>query len=75
LFPCRIQEAIAEGLPGVDTDGSYLYSKQQTLLSKGAILAPVPPPDPPLAGWELVTDSNVDILATLFPNVTSLYEV
>ena len=62
-FSCRIQEDIVEGLPVVDVDGWYLYRKQQILLSTGA--TPLPPTDHPLVGWELVTDSDVDSLATL----------
>jgi len=55
----------------VDVDGSYLYRKQQTLVSRGAVLAPLAPPAPPLAGWELVSDSNVDSLAASIPSITS----
>ena len=62
---------MGEGLPVVDVDGSYLYRKQQTLLSRGAALLPLPLPAPPLAGWVLVTDSNVDSVAASIPNVTS----
>ena len=70
-FHCRVQEVMAEGLPIVDVDGSYLYRKQQTLLRRGAVLLPLPLPAPPLAGWVLVTDSSVDSVAVSIPNATS----
>jgi len=64
LYGASIVEIVVE-LLFADVDGSFLYRKQQTLLSR------VPPPGPPLAGWELVTDSNVDSLAVSIPTVTS----
>ena len=67
----RIHDAVAEKLPTVDVDGSYLYRKQQAILHTGIQLAPLPPPAPPLAGWEVVTDSNVDAVSTRIPTVTS----
>ena len=67
----RIHDAVAEKLPIVDVDGSYLYRKQQALLHSGVQVAPLPPPAPPLAGWEVVTDSNVDTVSASIPTVTS----
>ena len=67
----RIHDAVAEKLPIVDPDGSYLYRKQQDLLGIGVQVAPLPPPAPPLAGWEVVTDSNVDTVSASIPTVTS----
>ena len=63
--------ALAEKLPIVDVDGSYLYRKQQALLHSGVQVAPLPPPPPPLAGWEVVTDNNIDTVSTSIPTVTS----
>ena len=67
----RIHEAVAEGLQIVDVDDSYLHRKQQTLQHAGVQVAPLPPPTPPLAGWEIVTDSNVDTVSVNIPTVTS----
>lgn len=67
----RIHNAIAEKLPIIDVDGSYLYRKQQALLHSGVQVAPLPPPTPPLAGWEVVTDSNVDTVSASIPPITS----
>jgi len=53
------------------TRGWLVYSYTETLVSRGAVLAPLAPPAPPLAGWELVSDSNVDSLAASIPSVTS----
>ena len=64
----RIHEAVAEGLQIVDVDGSYLHRKQQSLKHSGVQVAPLPPP---LAGWEIVTDSNVDTVSVNIPIVTS----
>ena len=53
---------------------TYLFSlcrKQQALLHSGVQVAPLPPPAPPLAGWEVVTDSNVDTVSASIPTVTS----
>ena len=56
----------------MDVDGSYLYRKQQSLMqSSGIKVAPLDPPDPPLSGWEEVTDSNVKTIAPKVPLVTS----
>ena len=59
----RIHEAVAEGLQIVDADGSYLHRKLQSLKRSGVQVAPLPPLAPPLAGWEIVTDSNVDTVS------------
>ena len=67
----RIHDAVAEKLPIVDVDGSYLYRKQQALLHTGVHVEPLPLPAPPLAGWEVVTDSNVDTVSASIPIVTS----
>ena len=34
-------------------------------------MAPLPPPAPSLAGWEIVTNSNVDTVSVNVPIVTS----
>ena len=52
-------------------DGSYLYRKQQAVLHTGVQLALLPPPAPPLAGWEVVTDRKVDSVSTSIPTATS----
>ena len=67
----RIHDAVAEKLPIVDVDGLYLHRKRQALLHTGVQVAPLPPPAPPLAGWEVVTDSNVDTVSASIPTVTS----
>ena len=62
---------MTEGLQVVDVDGSYLHRKQQSLKQSGVHVAPLPPPAPPLAGWEVVTDGNVDTISASIPMVTS----
>ena len=54
-----------EQLPIVDVDGSYLYRKQQLLKQSGVCIAPLPPPSPPLSGWEVVSESNIGLLRFL----------
>ena len=66
----RIHDAVAEKLPIVDVDSSYLNRKQQALLHAGVQVAPLPPPALPLAGWEVVTDSNVDTVPESIYTVT-----
>ena len=70
-FLHRIHEAVAEGLQIVGVDGSYLHRKQQSLKHSSVQVAPLPPLPPPLAGWEIVTDSNVDTISVNIPIVTS----
>ena len=55
----------------VNVDGLYLYRKQQSLQQSGIQVAPLPPPAPPLAGWEVITDSNVNTVSANIPVVTS----
>ena len=62
---------MTEGVEIVDEDGSYLYKKQQSLQQSGVQVVSLPPPAPPLAGWEVVTDSNVDAVSVHIPVVTS----
>jgi len=62
---------MAEGVQVVDVDGSYLHRKQQSLQHSGVQVAPLPPPAPPLAGWEVVTHSNVATVSLNIPIVTS----
>ena len=64
-------KAVAEGLQIVDVDGSYLHRKQQSLKRSGVQVALLPPLAPPLAGWEIVTDSNVVTVSVNIPIVTS----
>ena len=54
----------------MDFDGSNLYRKQQTITQSGIAVAPLPPPSP-LSGWEIVTDDNVQTMASKIPVVTS----
>ena len=71
-FNCfRIEQAKSKQLPLVDVDGSYLYRKQQTITQSGIAVAPLPPPSPPLSGWEVVTDGNVQTMASKIPVVAS----
>ena len=52
-------------------DGLYLYGKKQAVFCTGVQLSPLPPPIPPLVGWEVVTDSNVDTVLTRILTVTT----
>ena len=62
---------MTERLEIVDVDGSYLYRKQQSLQQSEIQVAPLPPPAPPLAGWEVITDRNVITVSVSIPVVTS----
>ena len=62
---------MTERLEIVDVDGSYLYRKQQSLQQSGIQVAPLPPPAPPLARREVITDSNVNTVSANIPVVTS----
>ena len=42
----------------VNVDGSYLYRKEQQLISQGVHTLPLPLPSVPLAGWEVVSANN-----------------
>ena len=59
---------MAEELQIVDVDDSYMHRKQQSLQCSGVQIAPLPPP---LAGCDIVTDTNVDIVSVNIPIVTS----
>ena len=52
-------------------DSSYLNRKQQALLHAGVQVAPIPLPALPLAGWEVVIDSNVDTVPESIYTATS----
>ena len=67
----RIHEVMAERLSIVDMNGLYLHRKQESLRHSGVQVTPLPPPAPLLAGWEVVTDSNVDTISANIPIVTS----
>ena len=67
----RIHNAVAKKLPIAVVDGSYLYRIQQAVLRTGVQLALLPPPAPPLTGWEVETDSKVDTVSTSIPTATS----
>ena len=43
----------------MDVDGSYLYKKYKLLSDAGTNVAPLPPPEPPQAGWTTLTPENV----------------
>ena len=42
----------------VDVDGSYLYRKEQQLISQGVNTLPLSLPSVPLTGWEVVSADN-----------------
>lgn len=50
----------------VDVDGSYLYQKYH----QAGILAAVPIPEPPPAGWVSITKANYHEHASKVPRVT-----
>ena len=43
----------------MDVDGSYLYKKYKLLSDAGTNAAPLPPPEPPQAGWATLTPENI----------------
>ena len=54
----RIHEALEQKLDVIDVDGSYVYRKEQQLISQGVSTLPLPLPTVPLTGRELVTADN-----------------
>ena len=54
----RIRDALQQNLDVVDVDGSYLYRKEQQLISQGIRTLPLSLPSVPLTGWEVVTADN-----------------
>ena len=54
----RIHDALQQNLDVVDVDGSYLYRKEQQLISQGIRTLPLSLPSVPLTGWEVVTADN-----------------
>lgn len=54
----RIHDALQKNLDVVDVDGSYLYRKEQQLISQGIRTLPLSLPSVPLTGWEVVTADN-----------------
>ena len=42
----------------VDVDGSYLYRKEQQLISQGVNTVPLSLPSVPITGWEVVSADN-----------------
>ena len=54
----RIRDALQQNLDVVDVDGSYLYRKEQQLISQGVRTLPLSLPSVPLTGWEVVTADN-----------------
>ena len=75
VFDLRIQEAVNDHLPIIDVDGTFLYKKQQRLLTSGVPAAvpfgPPRVPSSPLTGWEVITRDNVKDIAPRCPVVTS----
>ncbi|CAI8035501.1 hypothetical protein GBAR_LOCUS19914, partial [Geodia barretti] len=62
-----IRSAKAEGVGVVDVDGTYLERKRQSLVSSNVNVAPLPPPNFPLHGWQSVEESNAEQIATQLP--------
>ena len=52
----RIREVMSLGLEIADVDGSYLYRKQQHLMSEG--VETIPLTIIPITGWEVVSANN-----------------
>ncbi len=48
----------------------YLYQKQQRLAASGVNTSPLPPPEPPLHGWEQLKQNNPQEMSTKVPNVS-----
>lgn len=55
----------------VDIDGSYIYKKQQSLISEGIVIGrSTALPKPPLVGWESINTANHKEMASKLPRVT-----
>lgn len=61
----RVREVKRTGKKIVDVDGSYIYRKYHH--HPGVVF---PTPDPPLTGWETVSDTNYTEMASKLPKVT-----
>ena len=66
----RIVEAKSNQEKIVNVDGSYLYLKQQKIISSGVSIAPVSHPPSPLIGWETVIAENYKEYSNKIPIVT-----
>ena len=65
----RIVEAKAKQEKIADVDGSYLYLKQQKLVSGGVSVAPISHPTSPILGWETGNDANYKEYSSKIPIV------
>ena len=54
----KIHEVLKLQLPIVDVDRSYLYRKEQKLILEGIKTVPLPSPDIPPSGWEVLSRAN-----------------
>ena len=52
-----------------DVDGSYLFRKQQRAIEAGIAVAPMDIPDPPISGWEQLTNENKYSISSKIPAV------
>ena len=75
IFVFRIRTAKAEGVGVIDVDGTYLEKKRLDLMSANVNVAPLPPPNFPLHGWQSVEESNAEDIAKQLPCIlpTTLY--
>ena len=66
----RVRQAMAEGVPVIDVDGTYLERKRQRLMSSNVAVAPLSTPSFPLHGWEEVKDDSVESITNKMPSVS-----
>ena len=52
-----MKEVIADKLPVVDVDGSYLYRKYKILTDAGERVSLSSLPPPPLSGWTIMNEN------------------
>ena len=66
----RIKDVKTQNLPIIDNDGGSLARKWHRLSQEGVALEPLPIPQPPLTGWELLKQDVLDIMATKIPKIS-----
>ena len=66
----RIKDVKAQGLPVVDIDGGCLARKWQRPSQEGLNVEPLPIPQQPLTGWEVLEQDKISSIASKMPKIS-----